>query len=166
MPWRQVEPVVDAGVREVCRKPYPNHPRGCPNHGKRATCPPQAPAISDVLDSYKPVWAIWNVFDLAAHIEKMRARHPAWSPLQLVCCLYWQRTARKALRAEIDMFVFERQAAGGGPLRIIACPEACGVNVTATMARIGERLEWPPKTITYQVALAGTARRLRDKLGG
>ena len=158
MAWREVEPVVNSGVRDLCRKPYLNHPRGCPNHSKRAACPPDAPMIGEALDLSKPVWVIWNRFDLAAHVEKMRLRHPAWTWRQLVNCLYWQGTARKALRGEIGIFVFERQGAGDGALRIIGCPEACGVDVTATMARVGEALEWPPRTITYQVALAGTEK--------
>ncbi len=166
MPWRQVEPVIDGSVRALCCEPYPNHPRGCPNYGNRATCPPEAPLVSDVLDSYKPVWAIWNIFDLAGHVERMRARHPGWTWRQLVCCLYWQPKARKALRGEIAMFMAERLGDGASGLRVIACPEACGVNVFATMARVGETLERIPKTVTYQVAVAGTARQLRERLGG
>lgn len=164
MPWRQVEAVIDESVRALCCEPYPNHPDGCPNYGERATCPPQAALLADALDLDKPVWAIWNVFDLAAHVERMRTRHPAWTWRQLACCLYWQPTARKALRGEIAMFLAERLGEGAAGLRVIGCPEACGVNVTATMARLGERLEWPPETITYQVALAGTNTQLPEKL--
>jgi hypothetical protein len=38
------------------------------------------------------------------------------------------------------------------------CPEALGLNVTATMRMIGIDLEWPPREFTYQVALAGAKR--------
>jgi len=34
-------------------------------------------------------------------------------------------------------------------------PEAYGVNVTATMAAVGIKLQWPPRDKTYQIALAG-----------
>ena len=40
-------------------------------------------------------------------------------------------------------------------MKMVTCPEAAGVNVTATMASIDIDLEWPPVTVAYQVALAG-----------
>lgn len=150
MGYEIVRPVLDATVRALCTRPYANHPHGCPNHGRRRTCPPEAKPLEAVLDCAQPVWAIWTTFDLGAHVKRMRTRHPAWSWRQLVCCLYWQGTARKALRGEIECFHAEHSG-----LRVVGCPEACGVNVTATMATIGLHLQWPPKTITYQVALAG-----------
>ena len=41
---------------------------------------------------------------------------------------------------------------------IVRNPEAQGVSVTDTMVQVGIYLEWPPKTVAYQVALAGKAR--------
>ncbi len=152
MPWQQVEPVIDPRVRELCTRPYPGHPRGCPNHGKRATCPPQAKGIDQVLDLAGPVWAVWNCFDLAAHVARLRAKHPDWSWRQLTCCLYWQGGARKCLATEVRAF---KTGSTMQDLVAVNCPEACGVNVTATMALAGVALEWPPRTITYQVALVG-----------
>lgn len=156
MPSAIVKPVIDRSVRGLCIKPYPGHPKGCPNHGKRATCPPLALLIGEVLDLDDIVWVIWNRFNFARHVERMRARHSDWSRRQLECCLYWQGTARKALRAEIEEFKEGRREWG---LRLVVCPEACGVDVTATMDSIGVHLEWPPKRFTYQVALAGTPAR-------
>jgi hypothetical protein len=51
----------------------------------------------------------------------------------------------------------------GQNYKVTACPEAMGVVVTETMANVGIKLEWPPKTVTYQVALAG---KLRGKENG
>ena len=39
------------------------------------------------------------------------------------------------------------------------CPEAMGLDVTATMKSIGVVLEWPPRELAVQVALAGTLKR-------
>jgi hypothetical protein len=39
---------------------------------------------------------------------------------------------------------------------VLDTPEAAGVNITATMKSIGIDLEWPPKTVTYQVVVAGS----------
>jgi len=109
--------------------------------------------IIDVLDMTKPIYAIWNVFDLAAHVGRMRVRHSSWSQRQLVCCLYWQQGARAALQSEINEFLCF------GPrilLGIIRCPEAMGVNISKTMAQVEVILEWPPVNVAVQVALAGT----------
>ena len=42
-----------------------------------------------------------------------------------------------------------------GEHTILTTPEACGVNITETMKKIGVNLEWPPRSVTYQVAIAG-----------
>ena len=145
-----VVPALNPGVRSLCCKPYPGHPRGCPNWGQRDSCPPRAPFLTDVLDLSKPVYCIYNEFDLATHVARMREKHPEWSERQARCCLYWQQTARKSLREKLGRFSLEQPE-----YIVLYVPEACGVDVTATMASIGIHLEWPPISIAYQVALAG-----------
>ncbi len=125
---------------------YAGHPHGCPNYGKKPGCPPAAPLLGETLDLTKPVWAVYNVFDLFKHVEKMRARHPAWSERQLRCCLYWQQTARKQLREELIHFAIRSTILD---IVIVACPEAQGVNMTETMRLVGIELEWPPEHLTY-----------------
>jgi hypothetical protein len=107
--------------------------------------------LHKVLDLERPVYAVWNIFDLKSHVDKRRSKHPNYSWRQLVNCLYWQGTARKALRHKIKdaLDIIDE------PMMVLMCPEACGVNVTATMKSLGHNLEWPPKTVTYQVALIG-----------
>jgi len=102
------------------------------------------------------------MFDLAGHVEKMRAKHPNWSDRMLRNCLYWQNGARKVLKTELRSHLAILQA--GALLEglddewiALVCPEACGLNVTATMACQGITLEWPPTRMTYQVALIGIA---------
>lgn len=48
----------------------------------------------------------------------------------------------------------------------IYVPEACGVDVTATMKLIGIDLEWPPVNVAYQVALVGTPLQTRPAVPG
>lgn len=152
-----VTPVIDKSVRALCVKPYPNHPKGCPNFGQRRCCPPIAPMIFDTIDLSGPVYAIWNCFDFGAHVTAMRLAHPAWSARQCECCLYWQGKARKQLRERIIVFLREHPG-----LTVIACPEAQGVNVTETMKQVGINLEWPPQQYAYQVVLAGNGERGRE----
>ena len=140
--------ILDYSVRALCRRPYPGHPRGCPNVGYRVSCPPCAPIWENVLE-LSPVWVIWIVFDFGGHVARMRRLHPDWSQRQLECCLYWQGAARKALRAEISAFLAEHQG-----LVVTTCPEGMGVDVTATMKDCGVVLEWPPQQWAVQVAMA------------
>lgn len=147
----EVKPVVDHAVRNLCRKAYPNHSKGCPNFGRVERCPPQAPLIEYVLDLALPTWVVWSTFDLGRHVQRMKAKHPDWSQRQLMCCLYWQPQARKTLRGVIVDFLVQHPGQ-----HILWTPEACGVNVTATMAQVGEYLEWPPVNVTYQVVVAGS----------
>jgi len=152
--------VVRPSVRGLCVRPYEGHPRGCPNYGKRATCPPDAPLLSTAFDLSAPAFLIWNVFPFGAHVAAMRAKHPEWSPRQLGCCLYWQGTARKQLRAEIARFRLDSTRYDGvsiGGYAVTTCPEAMGLDVTATCENVGVHLEWPPETSAVQVAFAGRA---------
>lgn len=147
-PLVRVSPVLDPSVRGLCCRPYELHPKGCPNFGKRATCPPAAPLYSHAYDMSRPVWAVVNEFALGAHVERMRGAHPDWSDRQLRCVLYWQGGARAELARKIKAAL--RTLPG---CRAETCPEAMGVNVTSTLAAEGITLEWPPMRIARQVAL-------------
>ncbi len=153
---RQVAPAIGTNVHRLCRRPYPGHPRGCPNWGKRPTCPPKAPLLRHLLDLRKPVYCIWNAFDLGSHVARMKRKHADWSDRRLRCCLYWQGTARAALRRKLEAFLADHPG-----LIAVTCPEACGVDVTATMASLGIPLEWPPVSVAYQVALLGAPKQKR-----
>jgi hypothetical protein len=109
--------------------------------------------FSDIFDLSRPVFAIVNEFNLAAQVERMRQSNPTWTERQLECCLYWQPRARKQLSGAIKAFLWEHP-----DYRADACPEAGGVNVTETLRRAGIDLEWPPKKIVRQVALAAKER--------
>jgi len=152
-----INPVIDLSVRELCYRPYSGHKKGCPNYNKKAGCPPNTPAINEFLDFGKPIWAVWIEFDLADHRERMRKKHPKWSRRQLDCCLYWQGTVRKFLKHKVTNFCTEqllfKQAK---TLEVLYVPEAFGVNVTATMKKIGVILEWPPENIVRKIAFIGT----------
>jgi len=78
----------------------------------------------------------------------MRATHPDWSKRQLRCVLYWQGTARAELKRRIEAALHAMPGT-----RAETSPEAMGVNVTATLAAEGIKLEWPPVRIARQVAL-------------
>lgn len=159
VPICYVKPVIDLDVRNLCYRPYYNHPKGCPNYGKRATCPPQAPILSDVFDLDKPILAVWVVFNLALHRAKMLEKHPKWTRRQTDCCLYWQGGVNKHLRREVQ-YNLTRSPLFENATRLISTftPEAMGVNVTKTMADADIEFEWPPENKIIKVAFVAVAR--------
>lgn len=145
----RVFPVVEPRFQQMCRFPYSGHPKGCPNFGKKIGCPPQ-PLLEKVIDLSSEVWMIINRFDIGSHAARMRKLHPAWTDAQAYCCLYWQPRARAELGRKVDRFLHYHPG-----FSIVYCPEAYGVNVTATAASVGVNLEWPPKHEACQIVLAG-----------
>lgn len=140
--------------RGLCVREYHNHKKGCPNYNKKNGCPPNLPMLDEVYDLSKPIYAIYNIFDFKGHVDRMKERHPHWSKRQLENCLYWQGSARKKLKERIKIVegIFIDCTA-------ILCPEGMGVQVTETMKKVGIELEWPPYSVTYQIALAGLKRK-------
>ena len=152
--------VVSKHVGRWCRLPYPGHPHGCPNFGKAAKCPPQAPAVRDYFDLSKPLYLVHSTFDLTAHAAGMKERHPGWSDRQCRCVLYWQPTSRKQLK---HRFVEAAGILGTDASTMI--PEAMGVNVYVTARISGLHLE-PIKSLSVcrHVALIGHKRNGQMKL--
>lgn len=147
-----VRPVITPRVRKLCTKPYPHHPKGCPNYGKRDTCPPACKMFDKVFHWDRDIWALWVEMDFGTHVSRMRALHPEWSRRQLECCLYWQGSARAYLRKMTDEWVAGHIP---GNYLVTECPEAMGVNVTETMRSIGVTLEWPPMHIVRKIFMMG-----------
>jgi predicted metal-binding protein len=122
--------VLDPRAKVWCKLPYPGHPKGCPNFDKNPDCPPNAPDVSGFFNLDKPHYFIIESFDLNAHIERMRERHPDWSERQCRCVLYWQGTVRKNLKRKVGNFLNTHP---GTTFTLI--PEAMGVNVIKTANR-------------------------------
>ena len=147
MIYRVKDLVIDMRAREWCMLPYPRHPKGCPNYGKRKSCPPQAPLITEWADLSKPMDFVVIEFNLARHIEKMRQKHPNWSEAQLRCCLYWQGKVNKLLKDTTKAYAL---FCGG---KYTMCPEAMGVNVIESARRLGLPIEINPQKKIYKIAL-------------
>jgi len=81
MAYKLVSPVIDLSVRQLCKHPYCNHPKGCPNYARKRYCPPDCRLISEIIDLRKDVFVIWNIFSFKEHCEKMSQRHPDWSKI-------------------------------------------------------------------------------------
>jgi len=121
-----------------CRIPYFGHPRGCPNFMTGHTgCPGEVRPLEEIIDIERKMFIVYAEFDLASHVAKMRREHPGWTDRQCRNVYYWQAGARKRLREEIRVGTFGLTPA----LVVLERPEAYGVNVYATCAASGLRLE-------------------------
>ena len=135
-----------------CQMPYPGHPHGCPNFGKRSDCPPEVAMIDTAFDLNRPHWFIVETFDLKAQMERMKALHPTWTERQQRNCLYWQGGVRTRLRHQITQFI------GFRPLFWTMNPEAMGINVLQTARRVGIPIATKPKDMVFKIAFVGYAR--------
>jgi len=150
--------VYSGRIQGLCTTPFYNHPRGCPNWGKKDGCPPGLPLIDRFFDFNSDMYVIYTKFPIGEFAEKMRIMHPEWSehPRQWYNPRRWQGTARKEHRLEIDRFLSRYPG-----FEVDKTPEGHGVNVTELMKLVGVELnwEWPPEhnleNKSYIVSLAG-----------
>lgn len=154
--------VLDERARgEWCKLPYgkrkcddkPTHPKGCPNYGKKAECPPFAPLVGDFIDLSKNHWFIISRFDLASHVEKMKLKPrkdgKAWTEKQARCVLYWQKSVVNKLEAACVVFAKLED------LVYTLVPEAMGVHVIKTARQFNIPIKTRPTDTIYKIALVG-----------
>jgi len=141
----------DPRPQDWCRLPYVGHPKGCPNYGKKAGCPPGAKHVDRIFDMDKRFWFVIHKFDLEAHVKKMNDKLPDWSYRQCSCVLYWQRTERKKLKDACEEF-------GKYGTLYDLCPEGRGVNVFKILRKNGVPVVARPKKTVYMTALVGYHR--------
>ncbi len=149
----KVEPIIHKEIMNLCQRPYPNHPKGCPNFGRKEGCPPNMPFFDAEYDVGQDVYAIVTEFDLREHADRMKAKHPEWSDRQCRNILFWQGRAKKHLRVESERFAAARPG-----YEVVQSPEKMGVNVTRTLRNAGVILEWPPRNTVRLVAMAAIPR--------
>lgn len=130
--------VTSPKVADWCRMPYPGHAKGCPNYDDptKPWCPPRAPAVGEFFDLSRGLYLVHSEYDLEARSAELKSNNPDWTDKQCRCVLYWQKTSRKQLRLRAAVAMKETSATA-----MTTCPEAMGVNVYATAALSGLKLE-------------------------
>jgi len=141
--------VMSDKCHEWCLLPYPNHPKGCPNYGKKVGCPPDVPYLFDAMDMSRPAYFAYIKFDLKTHAEKLLIKHPEWTSRQSRCCLYWQGGVRRDLRE------FCNETCEGTSMAYSTCPEAMGMNVMRTATKNGIPIDIKAREFVYKIALVG-----------
>ncbi|MCP8323816.1 MAG: hypothetical protein L6N96_06545 [Candidatus Methylarchaceae archaeon HK02M2] len=146
--------VLEPKARGVwCRLPYIGHPKGCPNYGKRETCPPKAPKYRTIVNH--PYYLIAFQFDLEIHTKRMKELHPSWSNRKARCLLYWQGSVKKKLRDEALSFISSQE----DDWILLETPEANGVDVFKTCERVGLILEKNPRKIVWKILIIGKRKK-------
>jgi len=136
-------------TREWCKLPYPGHPQGCPNYGKKDECPPHAPIVSDFIDLTKPHFFAIHAFDLKAFSERMTKDHLTWSNRKSKCSRYWQGHVNSLLKREIEKKIGKNQI-------YTLVFEAMSGNIFRTLLSLGIPIRRNPQEIVFKVALIGT----------
>ncbi len=148
------EVVYDARARDGtwCAKRSDRYPKGCPNFPE---CPPKYPDFK-TLQGYD-WYAIIEEFDIAAWEHRQAKKHEGegWSLKQLRNPRHWQKGVMKRL-------LMKAQANSNrlhGDI-ILEIPEASGVDLVRTMAKVGVHFEWGEQAKMFRkVMLVGKIHR-------
>ena len=135
-----------------CLLPYPNHPKGCPNYGKKQICPPFSKPFHEIIEP--PFHIVIESFDLEAQAKKMKKKHPEWSDRQCRNLLYWQKGVVKRLKEKAKKFINSQNE----DFVLLEVPEANGVNVFKTCENVDIILERVPQRIIRKIMIIGTKK--------
>ncbi len=135
-----------------CRLPYKNHKNGCPNYGKRKSCPPFARKFEELIEA--PFFLVTQEFDLENQKQKMKEKHPNWTECQCRNLLYWQRGFVRKLKEEAYGYANSL----GPDFTVLEVPEANGVNVFQTCKNVGITLEINPQKKVIKVMIVGNKK--------
>lgn len=152
MPIIKINPTIikfSPKIQNLCLQTSKSFPKGCPNYAKKSGCPPQ-PLINEIFDFQEPMYLIYTDFDIKKVAKRMRTKHHDWTIKQCHNPRYWQGTARKQHKLELEKFLQQYPEA-----TINKNPEAHGVNVNNLMNKIGINLEWPPRKLSRIISLGG-----------
>lgn len=135
-----------------CAKKSDRYPKGCPNFPQ---CPPKYPDFQ-TLQGY--AWyAIIEEFNIDAWEKSQAEKHKDehWSLKQLRNPRHWQKGVERRLK--------EKTYANSNRLLgdiILEKPEASGVDLVRTMAKVGMRFEWGEEAkIFRKIMLIGKIHR-------
>lgn len=134
------EVVYDCRARDGtwCAKPSRDYPKGCPNFPK---CPQRYINFKKIDEGFGPFkwFAVIEEFDITGWEASQREKHKGenWSRKQLRNPRHWQKGVMKRLREKAlnNVNFLMRDV-------LLEIPEAHGVDVVRTMAKVGVTFEW------------------------
>jgi hypothetical protein len=107
-----------------------------------------------MMDCARPLYLVYETFDLEGHAADMKVRHPDWSDRMCRNVLYWQGSVRARLRMNVRDAIEKL-----GCDSVTYCPEGHGVNVFATARLAGLAMDKTRRLkLDHHIALIGMAR--------
>jgi len=82
-------------VKELCKRPYPNHKKGCPNIEK-------CKGVPEFSGKYNFFYLTWIKFNFKEYKNLRKKEHPNWTEDQVKCLLYWQNSLKKLLKNHLE----------------------------------------------------------------
>ena len=140
-----------------CCFPYENHPHGCPNFIKSCTC--RSP-FTELISEYEEWYAVVEKFNLKSHASAMKIKHPLWTERQCRNPLYWQGGVRSKLKKKATRLQEYFETCNKERGILLDIPEANGINVFETMAKVGIIIDMKPDVVK-KVMILGTNKKVK-----
>lgn len=149
-------------TKRYCYSQYPGHKKGCPMTSRCWGKGGKQRMLTDRINVSKPMYIVFNEFDLKAHKKKMKRKLPHWTEKQCRNVIYWQPKARKQLQKKMLQalkLIYPRP-------NIISSGEGEGVNLYKTCEAAGLKLDsiGPDMKICRHMVILGYRKTLRRRI--
>ena len=128
-----------------CRLPYNEKDEGCINYNK---CKHLITFDKFSIEPYVLNAMKWNY---KKYIRDMKKLHSNWSLRQLGNIWYYQIHCRRLLGEQSNRIMSDYLWKNGLNLQVMTSPEVNGINVLATLLRLGYKIERIPKNYVWFV---------------
>jgi len=149
-------------IKELCARPYPGYPDGCPNRFKCRTLGIRPFEEIKQRGKFDEYYLIYARFDFKTYKELRRDQHPDWSDKQLGNSRHWQAAVKKKITTMIENATIPSTdyvlGCGSGlklkHQQIVGSMENACINVFSTMRKNGIKdMEVRPENVIYLVCL-------------
>ncbi len=162
-----------------CQRGYNNHPNGCPNFNHNWSCPPYAPSIQEIkkiIPMYEFWWILSIKISVSSFVPKIfqsrhlkhlyrkytryfnefldfiQQQHSKWKIFFCSECKICKERLKVACNCPHEPCRF--------PKEIRISPEAVGINLFESLAKISHPLNSSPKKSLHRIALVGTHKKI------
>lgn len=155
-------------IKDLCSRPYHNHPKGCPNINKCKQLNIPDFGILNKQGQYKFYYLVYAKFDFAQYKQQRKIKHPDWSIYQLGNLYHWQSSVKSILKKYINNLELDKNyyvLGCGSGFRLnhqnrVGSMENSFINVFSTMKLNKIKLEISPKNWIYLVNLICSKKKI------
>jgi len=147
-------------IKDLCSRPYPNHPNGCPNREKCQMLNIPSFEVIDSFGKYTNYYLVYVIFNRKAYRESKEERDNL---------RWWQGSLKKLLKEKLIEIIKNNPkisyyiygCGSGFKLGVeIGSMEHCHINVFSTMKLNGIKLDLNPKNKVILVCLISSTKPL------